>query len=159
MSWVHLNTDHFLMLHLLLIINNALKVLSIMSWWYLWFPPLYFKMTYSYSPQIWSSLRCSLIVGITDEKEPLFHQDTMTDLKSYQDDLSQLIFTFQFHNQFNLFNKNFESYYIPYLALDNKDLQTNKKNLKFETEDVLLNHYKSLQYSLFNICQSKFRSP
>ena len=71
---------------------------------------------------------------------------------------SQLIFTFQFHNQFNLLNKNFESYYIPNLALDNTDLQTNKKNLKFETEDVLLNHYKNLQYSLFNICQSKFRS-
>ena len=74
-------------------------------------PPLYFKMFYSYTPQIWSSLRCSLIVGITGEKEPLFHQDIMTDLKSCQDGLSQLIFTFQFHNQFNLFNNNFESYY------------------------------------------------
>ena len=96
-------------------------------------------MFHSYTPQIKASLRCSLTVGITGPKEPLFHQD-MTDLKSYQDGLSQLLFILQFHTQFNLFNNNFKSYYIANPALGNMDIQTNKRNLKFGTEDILLNH-------------------
>ena len=101
MSWVHLNTDHF---NAAFTITN--KKCTESPWHHAMMisliPPLYFKMFYSYTPQIWSSLRCSLIVGITGEKEPLFHQDIISDLKSYQDGLSQLIFTFQFHNQFNV---------------------------------------------------------
>lgn len=103
-------------------------------------PPLYFKMFHSHTPQIKSSLRCSLTVSITGPKEPLFHQDIMTDLKSYQDGLSQLLFILQFHTQFNLFNNNFESYYIANPALGNMDIQTNKRNLKFGTKDILFNH-------------------